>query len=161
MNKEALTYWEKYWEKQEQLKPEVPVSAWQFGANPDHLAQLVIDGIKTATCSGYIFYEMENEPLPTTGEYNIILNSQDEPVAIIRTTDVQILPMNEVPEEFAIAEGEGDRTYEYWYTSHKEFFTIELNKVGKTFSDDMLVVCERFELVDVKQKDEKMNNYTK
>ena len=27
MNKEALTYWEQYWEKQEQLKPEVPISA--------------------------------------------------------------------------------------------------------------------------------------
>lgn len=62
------------------------------------------------------------------------------------------MPMNEVPEEFAIAEGEGDRTYEYWYEGHKKFFTDELKKIGHEFSDDMLLVCERFEVVDVKQQ---------
>lgn len=67
---------------------------------PDYLAGLVVDGIKTATCSGYIFYELENEPLPTTEGYNIILNSDDKPVAITKTVEVTITPMNEVSEEF-------------------------------------------------------------
>lgn len=47
MNKE-------YWKEQAQPQPQ-SVSAWQFGDNPDYLAQLVIEDIKTATCSGYIF----------------------------------------------------------------------------------------------------------
>src|SRR5699024_2073235 len=106
--------------------------------------------IKTATCSGYIFYELENEALPKVDDYNIILNSADEPVAITRTVDVTITPMNEVSEDFAIAEGEGDRTYQYWWKEHERFFKEELQKIGREFSEDMPLVCERFEVVHVK-----------
>lgn len=151
MNEASQLYWNEYWSSQGQDAP-VSVSAWPFGADPDYLAQLVIDGVKTATCSGLVFYEMENEPLPSVGDYSIILNSKDEPVAIIKTTQVQIMPMNEVPEEFAVAEGEGDRTYQYWKEAHVKFFTEELKTLGLAYSEDMLLVCERLMLVDVKDK---------
>ncbi|MFB7642064.1 ASCH domain-containing protein [Peribacillus butanolivorans] len=147
MNQAAQEYWNEYWKNQNQPQS---VSAWQFGADPDYLAQLVIDGSKTATCSGYIFYELENEPLPTTEDYSIILNSDDKPVAIIKTVEVTLTPMSEVTEEFAIAEGEGDRTYKYWWEAHEKFFRNELNAIGREFSEDMLLVCERFKVVDVK-----------
>ena len=149
MNQAAQTYWKEYWKKQNQDRP-LSVRAWQFGADPDYIAQLVIDGIKTATCSGYIFYELENEPLPTTDDYSIILNSDDKPVAIIKTVEVALTPMNEVTEEFAVAEGEGKRTYQYWWEAHEKFFRNELHAIGREFSEDMLLVCERFEVIDVK-----------
>lgn len=147
MNQAALKYWNEYWGTQEKPKS---VSAWQFGATPDYLAQLVVDGIKTATCSGHLFYELENEPLPTTEDYSVILNSKDQPVAIIKTIEVTLTPMNEVTEAFAIAEGEGDRTYQYWWDAHEEFFRGELSTIGREFTEDLLLVCERFELIDVK-----------
>ncbi|PTX50347.1 uncharacterized protein YhfF [Melghirimyces profundicolus] len=150
MNQAAQMYWTSFWKGQSKEKPQ-SVSAWSFGANPDHLAQLVIDGVKTATCSAFIFYEMENEPLPSVGDYSILLNSMDVPVAIIKTTEVKMMPMNEVPEDFAVAEGEGDRTYRYWKEVHKEFFKEELSKIGREFTEDLLLVCERFELMDVKK----------
>ncbi|SDY01746.1 Uncharacterized protein YhfF [Evansella caseinilytica] len=149
MNQAAQRYWHAFWQSQGKEKPKA-VTAWQFGVNPDHLAQLVIEGVKTATCSGLIFYETENEPLPAVEDYSVILNSDDEPLAIIKTVDVQIVPMNEVTAEFAIAEGEGDRTYQYWKEAHETFFTEALRKLGREFSEDMLLVCERFELIDVK-----------
>lgn len=149
MNQAAQTYWNKYWKNQE--KPQ-SVSAWQFGIESDYIAQLVVDGIKTATCSGYVFYELDNEPLPATDDYSIILNSEDQPVAIIRTAEVTMTPMNEVTEEFAIAEGEGDRSYQYWWNAHEEFFREELGSVGREFSEDMLLVCERFEVIHVKDE---------
>lgn len=157
MNQAAQNYWEEYWRGKK--KPRA-VSAWQFGANPDHLAQLVMDGVKTATCSGHIFYELYDEPLPTTEDYSIILNSDDKPVAIIKTVDVTLTPMNEVTEEFAIAEGEGDRTYRYWKDVHEEFFKQGLKDFDREFSKDMLLVCERFKLIDVKSsiKDGADNN---
>ncbi|WP_242145908.1 MULTISPECIES: ASCH domain-containing protein [unclassified Bacillus cereus group] len=148
MNQLAQQYWNAYWKESE--KPQ-SVSAWQFGASPDDLAQLVINGVKTATCSAHIFYELESEALPAVNDYSIILNSKDEPVAIIKTIEVTLTPMNEVSEEFAIAEGEGDRTYEYWKNTHIEFFTNELMKIGRKFSEDILLVCECFELIDVKK----------
>lgn len=54
LNQAAEAYWNEYWKEQAQPQPQ-SVSAWQFGDNPDYLAQLVIEDIKTATCSGYIF----------------------------------------------------------------------------------------------------------
>ncbi|BFH61030.1 MULTISPECIES: ASCH domain-containing protein [Paenibacillus] len=150
MNEAAQTYWNEFWERQGRDKPE-SVSAWPFGAAPDHLAQLVIDGIKTATCSSLISYEIENEPIPSAGDYSIILNSQDMPVAIIQTTEVNIMPMNEVSEDFASAEGEGDRSYRYWREVHEAYFKNELSRFGLEFSDDISLICERFRLVDVKK----------
>lgn len=147
MNEVAQLYWDRYWGDAE--KP-TAVSAWAFGDTPDELAQLVSEGKKTATCSAHVFYEMENEPLPTTNEYSIILDEQEHPVAIIKTVEVLLVPMNEVTEEFAIAEGDG--SYENWKTIHERYFKSELLKLGLEFSEDMLLVCERFTLIDVKAK---------
>lgn len=149
MNQEAKAYWNNYWKDKE--KPSA-VCAEQFGVEPDELAQLVIDGIKTATCSGHVFYEIEEEPVPEAGQYMIVLDSKDKPAAIIQTTEVAITPMNQVFEEFAKAEGEGDKSYEYWWNAHESCFREELNKLGREFSEDMLLVCERFQLIDVKDK---------
>ncbi|MBG9813066.1 RNA-binding protein [Bacillus endophyticus] len=148
MNEKALHYWNTYWGENKQPKE---VSAWSFGGDPDGLADLVIKGVKTATCSGYLFYELEQEPLPAQGQYSIVLNSKEEPVAIIRISKVEVMAMNEVSEEFAYAEGEGDRSYQHWYSVHKQFFTKELQKIGKEFSDDMLLVLEQFELLHIKR----------
>ena len=52
MNQAAQTYWDEFWK--DEKKP-TSVSAWMFGDSPDELAQLVIDGVKTATCSGSCF----------------------------------------------------------------------------------------------------------
>lgn len=152
MNQAAKEYWNQFWGDKE--RPTL-VTAWMFGEAQDELAQAVIDGRKTATCSAQIIYELENEPVPVTEEYSIILNSLEEPVAIIKTVDVSIMPMNEVTEEFALAEG--DESYRNWKEIHERYFKRELGKVGLEFSEDILLVCERFELVDVKDKVERMN----
>ena len=60
-------------------------------------------------------------------EYSIVLNSEEQPVAIIKTVEVSLVPMNEVSEEFAIAEGEGP--YEDWKSAHVRFFTSELREL--------------------------------
>ena len=147
MNNEANQYWSEFWQGKEKPKS---VKAEQFGFDPDMLAQLVIEGKKTATSSAYVLYELENEQIPTIDSYSIILNSDEKPVAIIKNIDVQILPMNKVPVEHMVAEGEGDLSYEYWWNGHKAAFTMDLEEHGMNFSEDMLVVCEKFELVDVK-----------
>ena len=147
MNESAQKYWDEFWRGKEQPQN---VCAWQFGSDPDGLSQLVIEGKKTATTSCYMLYELENEPIPAVGQYSIILSSKDTPTAIIKTVAVQVIPMNDVPVEHVIAEGEADLSFGYWWNGHKEIFTKELAEFDMVFSDDMLIVCERFELVDVK-----------
>lgn len=119
--------------------------AFQFGASADWLADLVVEGKKTATTSGFVFYELEKEPLPQAGEYYIVLDGQEKPVAVIQIQSVDVLPMNEVTEEFALAEGEGD--YRFWWDAHETFFTELLKEYSIEFSPNMLVVCERFKKV--------------
>ena len=121
--------------------------AWAFGDDANGLANLVLKGIKTATSSNYIFYEIENEELPKVNEYSVILNSKDEAVCIIQTTNVYVVPFNAVSQEHAYKEGERNRTLNDWREIHQEFFGNELKSIGKEFKDDMLVVCEEFKVV--------------
>ena len=121
--------------------------AWAFGDDPDTLAELVRTGVKTATASAYPFYELEGEDLPKAGEYSVILDTKDEAVCIIRTTKVYVTPYREVTAEQAWKEGEGDRSLDYWRRVHEAFFRKELEAVGLTFTEDMGVVCEEFEVV--------------
>ena len=126
---------------------EADYEAWAFGDDPDTLAELVRTGVKTATASAYPFYELEGEALPKAGEYSVILNTKDEAVCIIRTTKVCVTPYREVTAEQAWKEGEGDRSLDYWRRVHEAFFRKELEAIGLTFTEDMGVVCEEFEVI--------------
>ena len=121
--------------------------AWAFGEAPDKLAELVLQGIKTATCSAYDPYQINNEPLPKAGDYSIILNSNGEAVCIIKTTKVYLTEYNQVSADHAFKEGEGDRSLAYWRMVHENFLINELASVQRTFNENSKVVCEEFEVV--------------
>lgn len=121
--------------------------AWSFGVEADLLADLVKRGEKTATASAYLLYKMEDEPLPQVGAYNIILNSKNEAVCITKTTKVYVTPFNQVTEEHAFKEGEGDRSLSFWRETHKAFFSRCLAEIGQEFCETMDVVCEEFAVV--------------
>ncbi len=121
--------------------------AWAYGADPDLLAELTRTGIKTATASAGILYEIEDEPMPQVGEYSVILDSREEAVCVIRTTRVYTVPFDQVSAQQAYREGEGDRSLAYWRRVHADFFRRELAEAGLEFSPEMPVVCEEFEVV--------------
>ena len=121
-----------------------------FGDNPklaEELAQLVVSGIKTGTCSALWEWQAEGNPIPQPGLISIVLDGQDQPICIIETTEVLVCRFNAVDEEFAHAEGEGDLSLEYWRKAHTKFFSRVLPKVGREFSENMPLVCERFKLI--------------
>ena len=121
--------------------------AWAFGEEPDTLVNLVKQGIKTASCSLYDLYLLEDEPLPEVGEYSVLLDSGEEAVCIIRTTKVYVTEFDQVSGEHAYKEGEGDRSLEYWRKVHEDFFSQEMAEVQREFQGDTKVVCEEFEVV--------------
>ena len=121
--------------------------AWAFGGAPDKLARLVLQGVKTATCSALALYEYENEEIPKVGDHSVILDSDDQAVCIIRTTKVYIAAFDQVSERHAYLEGEGNRSLEYWRQVHEEFFTEELKTIQQNFDAKMELVCEEFEVV--------------
>ncbi len=78
----------------------------------------------------------------------MVLDGDGIPGAVIRTVDCALRPFGEVDEQFAYEEGEGDRSYRYWREAHERFFRFEAGELGYRFSDELPLVCERFELVD-------------
>ena len=105
----------------------------------DELLELVLKGIKTATCS------TQDEPNTSTpGERRIVLDGRGEPRCVIESTEVTYRRYNEVDAAFAYEEGEGDRSLRYWREAHRNYF----GRMGK-FSEDMMLMCERFHLVEV------------
>ena len=121
--------------------------AWAFGEAADKLADLVVQGIKTATCSAYDLYQINNEPLPKEGDYSVILDSSGEAVCIVKTLKIYVTEFKNVSAEHAYKEGEGDRSLEYWREVHVNFLTSELATINMAFDENTKVVCEEFEVV--------------
>lgn len=123
--------------------------AWSFGSTPeqaDELLALVLDGTKTATASALWEYEAEGEPVPEPGSLSILLDGADHPHALIETTHVRVVPFDEVDEEHARLEGEGDLTLAHWREVHERCFTNTATD-DHGFRTDMPVVLERFRVV--------------
>ena len=116
--------------------------SFAFGDGPalaDELLALVMKGVKTATCS------TEDEPnISAPGERWIVLDGHGTPACAIETTEVTYRRYNEVDVAFAYEEGEGDRSLAYWREAHRTYF----GRLGR-FSEDMMLMCERFRLVEV------------
>jgi len=135
---------------EEKAAPLDPPPAWHFVDEPepaDRLGALVLDGVKTATASLFWSYAAEGEALPKAGDLSIITNWAGEPLCLIRTSEVRILPFQEVEVAFAFDEGEGDRSLENWRRVHWEYFSKECTVIGREPAADMPVVCERFEVI--------------
>lgn len=113
----------------------------------DKLLELVLAGVKTATCSSVWEWESDGEEIPKVGMLSLILDGENDPKCIIETTEITIRKYNEVDEVFASDEGEGDRSLDYWREAHKGYFSRVLPKIGREFSEDMPLVCERFKVV--------------
>jgi uncharacterized protein YhfF len=127
-------------------KPAADFEVWHFCSNQidaDELGELAHRGIKTATASALWAYTA-SEPLPQVGSLSVITNWEGEPLLLIETSEVEIVPFNQVSARQAYAEGEGDRSLAYWRAVHWLFFGRELRALGKEPAEDMPVVCEHF-----------------
>lgn len=132
--------------------PQTPYGAFAFGdteAMADELAQLVLEGKKTGTSSGYQLYFLsgETEVLPQVGQIDIILDGREHPIGVIQNVTVDVLPFKEVSEEQAHKEGEGDLTLDYWRRVHINFWKSYYQENDITFNDETPVVYEEFKLI--------------
>lgn len=110
----------------------------------DRLLALVIAGKKTSTCAPLrdLGDQDSEEPMPLVGHLYVVKDGKGQPSAIIETREVTIHKFRDVPEDFALAEGEGN--FAEWRDGHIRFF-----ERNGGWSEDMDVVCERFRLVEV------------
>ena len=153
MTKETVkNYWEQFLAS---LPPDSPyrgktfiAEGWGDGpAMADELGALIVQGIKTATCSALWEWEAEGNPIPESGYLTVALDGRGEPLCIVETIEISIRKYNGVDADFARAEGEGDLSLDFWREAHRNFFSRVLPKIGKEFSEDIPLVCERFRVI--------------
>ena len=152
MNQTAENYFKEFLAGQNPDSPyrsrRVLAEGWGDGPQmADELGALIAAGTKTATCSALAEWKYDGDELPVPGVLTVVLDGSDEPLCIVETTEVNILPFNQVPADFAYDEGEGDRSLAYWRKAHQQFFKRTFERIGGQFTEDMLLVCERFRVI--------------
>jgi uncharacterized protein YhfF len=113
-----------------------------FGDSPelaDELLDRVLQGKKRATC----WAESQGLLSAEVGKLMVVLDSKGTPKAVVKTVELTKRRFDEVDEIFAHDEGEGDLSLNFWRAAHTRYFT----RLGR-FAPDMMLWCERFELVE-------------
>jgi uncharacterized protein YhfF len=116
------------------------LETFSFGDGPAlaaELAELVLAGVKTATC----WAACEGQKT-AVGTRMVMLDGAGRPAAVVETVELVRRRFDEVDRAFAFEEGEGDRSLDHWRQAHRRYFT----RLG-TFAPEMELWCERFRLV--------------
>ena len=120
----------------------------------DDLLALVLAGVKTATCLSAWSWEHESDVELSPGMLSVILDGAENPRCILRTTSVTETAYRDVTADFARAEGEhspldldDESVLEHWREGHWAFYARTLPLIGRAPSEDMPVLCERFEVI--------------
>jgi uncharacterized protein YhfF len=108
------------------------------------LVDAALRGEKTGTASLRVEYAPHtDEVLPQPGDRSLLLGFDDEPVAVVETTELRVVRAGDVDLQFARDEGEGFETVDDWRRAHERFWS------GHEITDDTLVVAERFRIVEL------------
>jgi uncharacterized protein YhfF len=147
---DVAEFWEAYAETIGGADETRLYEAFYFGDSAElanSLAALVLSGTKRATAGSLWSFEARSKRPPVPGDLSVVTDWTGTPLCIIETEAVEIVPFDQVTAEFAATEGEGDGSLEYWREAHRRYFTRECARAGREFSNEMLVVCERFRVV--------------
>ena len=103
----------------------------------------IINGNKRATAGLLDDYAKESEPVESVGECLAMLDNDNQHVATLRVTRVEVSRFIDVPDEFALAEAEGDLNAADFRTSHSAYWS----RIGETITDETQIVQVYFELL--------------
>ncbi|WP_026413219.1 ASCH domain-containing protein [Actinomadura oligospora] len=131
---------------------ELPTLELAFpGPERDSGVAAIKEGRKTALTGLLEIYEHAGEPLPEVGQRFAVLDSDGLPTVTIELVEVRTVPIKDIDDAFALAEGRGYANAAEWRTAHEAFFQSEgvSEFLGHTpaIDDTTLVVAERFRVV--------------
>jgi uncharacterized protein YhfF len=117
------------------------------GESRDKILDYLFNGNKRAT-AGMVEYDYiaENEPIEHVGEILVVVGNNGEDLGRIKVTSVEIVRFDEVPDEFALAEAEGDLSGDDFRKSHGDFWT----SCGYDVKPESEIVLVYFDLVSAK-----------
>ncbi|WP_179336028.1 ASCH domain-containing protein [Winogradskyella costae] len=151
IDKSVYDMWNNYKESNPEFKKdELPDSDFFHDNKKDanHLAKLIVNEKKKASSGLYIWYRDANADLPKIGTKLIVTDFDGIAQAIIETKFVDTIPFNEISNDYAEMDtGTTIKPLEKWKKAHWEFFAKALKQNGQRPTNEMLVVCERFEKI--------------
>jgi len=118
----------------------------EFGTPGESRARLIdfiVNGNKRATAGLLDDYAKESEPVESVGECLAMLDNDNQHVATLRVTRVEVSRFIDVPDEFALAEAEGDLNAADFRASHNDYWS----RIGETITDETQIVQVYFELL--------------
>jgi uncharacterized protein YhfF len=132
--------------------------AWGFafpGPLRDKLTALALAGTKTTTAGLQVEVVLGKDAMPVIGTREILLDSDERPVALIETVDCRVVRLADVDDQHAIDEGEGYADAHEFRVAHERFWNgyiddlrASLGDPGFELDDDTLVVLQRFKVVE-------------
>jgi uncharacterized protein YhfF len=105
------------------------------------LVDAVLRGEKTSTTGLLSEYEAEGEWPDVAGDRYLLLDYDDEPVAVVEVTESRVVAAADIDEQFARDEGEGFESVVDWRLAHERFFE-------QPIGPDTRVVAVRFRVVE-------------
>lgn len=121
------------------------------GPERDQGIAAIRSGTKTALTGLLEILQHEGEPVPVPGQQFLLIDSAGKPALVIELTEVAVVPVSEVGDGFAHAEGRGYADAAAWRAAHEELFTSPEVTAYLGFTpvidDGTLVVTERFRMV--------------
>ena len=119
------------------------------GKSRQTLVNFVINGNKRATAGLAADYEKEGEEVEFVGECLSMVDNDGKHVATLQVTRVDTTRFADVPDEFALAEAEGDLNAADFRASHMQYWT----KVGESITDDTMINQIYFTLLTHRLRD--------
>ena len=121
------------------------------GPERDRLVEATLDGRKVATTSLMAEFIHDHEALPFSGRRTILVNSDDQPLAVLRYTSVSVTRLGLVTLQHVVEEGEGYKSLTEWREANESFWTSEnmrqaLDDPNFIVDDQPLVVLEAFHI---------------
>jgi len=113
------------------------------GKSRETIVNFVVHGNKRATAGMAAEYETEGEVIEYIGECLAMLDNDSQHIATLQVTRVDISRFADVPDEFALAEAEGDLNAADFRASHYDFWT----RIGETITDDTMINQIYFDLL--------------
>ena len=151
IDKSVYDMWHNYTASHPEFSKDELPDSWYFHNNKkdaNRLTELVVNGKKKAGSGLYAWYEDASADLPKIGTKHIITNFDGKAKAIIEIKNVDTIPFNQISKDYASLDmGTTIDPLQKWKKAHWDFFASTMEQSDDTPTEEMLIVCERFETI--------------
>ena len=142
-------YWKRFLKETNRPQQCPYAGEMEFADNKEdsiYFLSQILSGQKQANFTTLKSFEIDMESLPKKGFYSILVDYLENPVGVIETVDVLIVPFNQITQEMAMWDGSSS-SLEEWRAFKKEEFIYDGQVMGYEFDESMPVVIDKFNLV--------------